>query len=98
MHSGKFVFAQVLEFVSQYEFNKCVKRYNGNYHVHELNCWHLFVCCMLLAQLRARYLHWIQQPCDTMSLSKISILTKQPAIENKKGIFNPRYPDTDTLD
>jgi hypothetical protein len=43
MHSGKFIFAQVLEFVSQYEFNKCVRRYNGNYHVHELNCWHLFV-------------------------------------------------------
>jgi hypothetical protein len=43
MHSGKFVFAQVLEFVSRYEFNKCVKRYNGNYHVHELSCWNLFV-------------------------------------------------------
>ena len=33
MHSGKFIFAQVLELVSQYEFNKCVKRYNGNYHL-----------------------------------------------------------------
>jgi lipid-A-disaccharide synthase-like uncharacterized protein len=26
MYSGKFIFAQVLKFVSQYEFNKSVKR------------------------------------------------------------------------
>ncbi len=43
MHSGKFVFSQVLELVSQYEFNKCVKRYKGNYHVRELDCWNQFV-------------------------------------------------------
>jgi len=43
MHSGKFVFSQILELVSQYEFNKCVKRYNGNRHVRELDCWNLFL-------------------------------------------------------
>ena len=43
MYSGKYVFAQVLEFVNQYEFNKCVKRYNGNYRVHQLDCWNQFV-------------------------------------------------------
>ena len=43
MHSGKFIFSQVLELVSQYEFNKCVKRYNGNRHVRELDCWNLFI-------------------------------------------------------
>ena len=43
MHSGKFVFSQVLELISQYEFNKCVKRYKGNHHVRELNCWNLFI-------------------------------------------------------
>ena len=42
MHSGKFVFSQVLELVSQYEFNKCVKRYKGNYHVREFDCWNQF--------------------------------------------------------
>jgi len=43
MYSGKYVFSQVLDFVDQYEFNKCVKRYFGNYHVRDLNCWNLFV-------------------------------------------------------
>ena len=43
MHTGKFVFSQVLEVVSKYEFNKCVKRYNGNRHVRELDCWNLFI-------------------------------------------------------
>jgi hypothetical protein len=43
MHSGKFVFSQLLALVSQYEFNKCVKRYKGNRHVRELDCWNLFI-------------------------------------------------------
>jgi hypothetical protein len=50
MHSGKFIFSQVLELVSQYEFNKCVKRYNGNRHVRELDCWNLFIQ-MLFGQM-----------------------------------------------
>lgn len=43
MYSGKYVFSQVLEFVSKYEFNKCVKRYKGDYHIHELDCRNHFV-------------------------------------------------------
>jgi len=43
MHTGKFIFSQVLNVVSQYEFNKHVKRYKGNYHVRELDCWNQFV-------------------------------------------------------
>jgi hypothetical protein len=43
MYSGKFVFSQLLELVSQYEFNKCVKHHKGNSHVRELDCWNLFI-------------------------------------------------------
>lgn len=43
MNSGKYVFAQVLQFVNNYEFEKCVKRYNGNHRVRGLNCWNQFV-------------------------------------------------------
>jgi hypothetical protein len=53
MYSGKYIFSQVLEFVSQYEFNKCVKRYNGNYRVHELDCWNQFVQ-LLFGQLASK--------------------------------------------
>jgi hypothetical protein len=43
MNSGKYVFAQILQFVNKYEFEKCVNRYKGNYRVRELNCWNQFV-------------------------------------------------------
>ena len=43
MNSGKYVFAQVLEFVNKYEFEKIVKKYDGNYRVRDLNCWNQFV-------------------------------------------------------
>lgn len=43
MNSGKYVFRQLLDFVNQYEFNKCVKRYSGNYRVRDFKCWNQFV-------------------------------------------------------
>ena len=43
MNSGKYVFAQILQFVSKYEFEKVVTRYKGDYRVRELNCWNQFV-------------------------------------------------------
>lgn len=43
MNSGKYVFAQILTFVSRWEFDKCVERYNGDYWTRELTCWNLFV-------------------------------------------------------
>lgn len=43
MNSGKYVFAQLLDFVNKYEFEKCVNRYKGNYRTRELDCWNQFV-------------------------------------------------------
>ena len=43
MNSGKYVFAQVLQFVNKYEFDKCVNRYNGDHRVRDLNCWNQFI-------------------------------------------------------
>ena len=42
MNSGKYVFAQVLSTINRYEFDCCVKRYNGDYRTRELNCWNQF--------------------------------------------------------
>ncbi|HED07629.1 MAG TPA: IS4 family transposase [Ignavibacteria bacterium] len=53
MNSGKYVFAQLLQFVNRYEFEKCVKRYNGNYRVKHLNCWNQFVQ-LFFGQLTSR--------------------------------------------
>ena len=33
MNQGKTVFAQIMSLIPRYEFDKCVKRYNGNRHV-----------------------------------------------------------------
>ncbi len=43
MNSGKYVFAQVLQFVNKYEFENCVAQHNGDHRVRELNCWNQFV-------------------------------------------------------
>lgn len=43
MNQGKYVFAQVLSFVSRYEFDKCEARYNGDFRSRELNCWNQFI-------------------------------------------------------
>ena len=53
MNSGKYVFTQLLQFVNKYEFDKCVKRYDGDYRVRELNCWNLFVQ-LFFGQLTSR--------------------------------------------
>ena len=42
MNTGRYVFAQVLSLVNRYEFQKCVKRYNGDYRIRGLNCWNQF--------------------------------------------------------
>ncbi|PKP28781.1 MAG: transposase [Bacteroidetes bacterium HGW-Bacteroidetes-18] len=43
MNSGKYIFSQLLDFVNKYEFEKIVKKYNGNYRVRELNCWNQLI-------------------------------------------------------
>lgn len=53
MNTGKYVFAQLLQYVNKYEFEKCVKRYNGDYRVRDLNCWNLFVQ-LFFGQLTSR--------------------------------------------
>ena len=53
MHAGKMVFAQLMEFVVEYEFRKCVERYGGNHRVRNFTCWDQFLC-MAFAQLTYR--------------------------------------------
>ena len=53
MNSGKYVFAQLLQFVNSYEFENCVSRYNGDHRVRELNCWNQFVQ-LFFGQLTSR--------------------------------------------
>ena len=86
MNSGKYVFRQLLDLVNQYEFNKCVKRYSGNYRVRDFKCWNQFVqlmfvqitsldslrsiCTCLQAHKRQLYHLGVRQYVDHTTLSR----------------------------
>ena len=53
MHTGKLVFAQLMELLPLYEFHKCVQRYQGNYRVKNFSCLNQFLT-MAFAQLTYR--------------------------------------------
>ena len=53
MHTGKLVFAQLMELLPLYEFQRCVQRYQGNYRVKNFSCLDQFLC-MAFAQLTYR--------------------------------------------
>jgi len=53
MNSGKTIFSQLMDFLPQYDFSKCVERYHGNYKVKSFSCWEQFLC-MAFAQLTYR--------------------------------------------
>jgi IS4 transposase len=53
MHTGRFIFAQLLDLLSRYEFNRCVKRHGGDRRVRTFSCWDQFLV-MLFAQLTYR--------------------------------------------
>ena len=38
MHQGKYIFSQIIEYINQYEFDNCVKRYGGNRRVRNFDC------------------------------------------------------------
>lgn len=53
MFTGKFVLAQLLDWIHPQQFQRCVVRYRGDYKVSQFSCWHQFVC-MAFAQLTWR--------------------------------------------
>jgi hypothetical protein len=53
MNKGKTVFSQLMSFFPWYEFDKCVKKYDGDYKVHSFTCRQQFMV-MCFAQLTGR--------------------------------------------
>jgi len=53
MNSGKMIFSQMMDFLPMYQFQKCVKRYQGNYKIRNFSCMDQFIC-MAFAQLTFR--------------------------------------------
>lgn len=53
MHTGRYVFSQLMDLLPHHEFNKCVQRYRGNHRVRTFRCYDQFLC-MAFAQLTYR--------------------------------------------
>jgi hypothetical protein len=53
MNAGKTVFAQILEHLPRYEFDKFVEKYEGNHRVRRFSCYDQFLC-LAYAQLTYR--------------------------------------------
>ena len=53
MYTGQMVFSQLMDFLPKHEFDKCVRRYQGNYRMCKFSCLDQFRC-MAFAQLTYR--------------------------------------------
>ena len=53
MHSGRLVFAQLMDFLPRSEFNTCVRRYSGDARPRGFSCRDQFLC-LAFAQLTFR--------------------------------------------
>jgi hypothetical protein len=53
MHSGKFVLAQLLDWIHPQQFQRCAARYGGDYKARSFSCWDQFLC-LAFAQLTYR--------------------------------------------
>ncbi|MDO9253954.1 MAG: DUF4372 domain-containing protein [Bacteroidales bacterium] len=53
MNNGKYVFAQLIEFLPQRVFDSFVKKNSGNKHISHFTCWNQ-LHCMIFGQLTNR--------------------------------------------
>lgn len=53
MHTGRFVFSELISHLPHKEFQKCVTRYGGDHHSRSFSCWDQFLA-MAFAQLTYR--------------------------------------------
>jgi hypothetical protein len=53
MHSGKYVFAQLIEFIPRWTFEKNVEKYSGNRYIKHFSCWNQMLC-LIFGQLSNR--------------------------------------------
>ena len=53
MNSGKYVFAQIVEFLPARVFDRCVANYNGNFRVRHFTCWNQLLV-MIFGHLSTR--------------------------------------------
>jgi len=68
MNQGKYIFAQLTDFLPRRVFDRLVEKYEGNKHVRSFTCWNQMLC-MVFGQLTAR---------DSMRDLMLSLEAHQP--------------------
>lgn len=53
MNQGKYLFAQITEFLPRRAFDRIVKKHDGNRYVRSFTCWNQMLC-MVFGQLTSR--------------------------------------------
>jgi len=53
MYQGRVIFAQLMDYVPSFHFQRCIERYQGNKWIQTFSCWNQFLC-MVFAQLSFR--------------------------------------------
>ena len=53
MHTGRIIFSQLMDFLPKRDFDKCVRRYGGNYRTRKISCFDHFLC-MTFAKITYR--------------------------------------------
>jgi hypothetical protein len=90
MNQGKTVFSQLMSLLPDYEFNKCVARYNGDYRIKEFTCKEHFLV-MSFAQLTYRdSLRDIESCLQVMSKKLYHSGIKKPVARNTLAKANER--------
>jgi transposase len=54
MNSGKYLFSQLMDSLPRRDFDRCVRKYKGNYRIRHFSCFDQFLC-MAFAQLTYRH-------------------------------------------
>lgn len=68
MNQGKYIFAQLIDFLPRRVFDRIVKKHNGNKYIRTFTCWNQMLC-MVFGQLTSR---------DSMRDLMLSIEAHQP--------------------
>src|SRR4029077_3446406 len=55
MNSGKYLFTQLMDSLPKRDFERCVRRYKGNYRIRQFSCYDQFLCMAFAQKLTGRH-------------------------------------------
>ncbi len=94
MNSGKYVFAQIFEFVPHNDFLKFVKKYGGDRKTRHFSCWNQFLCMAFGQLLQVDK----TAPEDKILLGNDQKCGQDPDIDSHHRICDRHYPEKETQD